>query len=132
MNPEEIGKEIFSLGGFSDSTRFMRSDEEMQQLQEQMAAQQPQDTSLQVAEIRANAQIQAAQISAGVTNNAAQLDFDAAIAKLEAETGIKLEDLYARIAIEREKIKKDRDITAAKEGSRHREMNLRRDTGAGI
>jgi hypothetical protein len=131
LNAEELGKEIFALGGFSDASRFFMSEEQFQQM---MAQQQqgPQDNSLQVAQVRADATVRAAEIAAGVRERGDQLDFDEAMAKIAAETNIKLEDLYAKMGIEQEKLQTQRDITAAKEGSRHREMNLRRDTGAGI
>lgn len=132
MNPEEIGKEIFSLGGFSDSERFFRSDEDMQAIAERQAQNQPQDPALQVAQIRAQATVKAAEISAGQRAQGDQMDYEAALAKIASEEGIKLESLYATIAKEREKMQNERDITAAKEGSRHREMNLKRDVGSGI
>jgi hypothetical protein len=143
LNPEEIGKEIFSLGGFSDSTRFFRSEEEMQALMEQAAQMQPQDNSLQVAQLKAEASLQETQIKAQADMQIAQLkasidseanmqDYEAKMAKIVTEANTKLKDLYEKMNIERDKLQATRDVTAAKEGGRIREMNLRRDTGAGI
>jgi hypothetical protein len=143
LNPEEIGKEIFSLGGFSDSSRFFRSDDEMAALMEQAAAQQPQDTSLQVAQMKAQASLQETAINAEMKMAIAQLeaevkregnmqDYEAEMAKIVTDANTKLKDLYETMNIERDKLQTTRDVTAAKEGGRIREMNLRRDTGAGI
>jgi hypothetical protein len=125
MNPEEIGKEIFSLGGFNDTTRFMMSEEEfaqkMQQMQEQMAAQQPQDTSLQVAQLRAE-----------VDRYKADKDFQIKLMTLLEEQDAKLTELTARMETERMKDRTQRDSLAVKEGTRLEEMEVRRDTGAGI
>jgi hypothetical protein len=143
LNPDEIGKEIFSLGGFSDSTRFFRTEEEMQKLAEQAAQQQPQDTSLQVAEIKAQASMQEMQIKAQLEMQLAQLkaeteregnmqNYEAKMAKIVTDANTKLKDLYEKMNIERDKLRTQRDVIAAKEGGRLREMNLRRDTGAGI
>jgi hypothetical protein len=143
LNPDEIGKEIFSLGGFSDSTRFFRTEEEMQQLAEQAAQQQPQDTSLQVAQIKAQASMEEMQIKAQLEMQLAQLkaeteregnmqDYEVKMAKIVTDANTKLKDLYEKMNIERDKLRTQRDVIAAKEGGRLREMNLRRDTGAGI
>jgi hypothetical protein len=143
LNPMEIGKEVFSLGGFNDSERFFRSDEEMQKLQEAAAQNQPQDTSLQVAQLKAQASLQETQIKVEMDMAIAQLraqvetqgqmqDYEAKMAKIITDANTKLKDLYESMNIERDKLRTQRDVTAAKEGGRLREMNLRRDTGAGI
>lgn len=141
MNPEEIGKEIFALGGFSDTTRFMMSEEE---LKEKAEAQQGQpDPSMQVAQIKAQADMQVAQVKAETDQQIAQMraqidqyktdkqyEFD--VMELLEQQDAKLTELYAKMGVDREKIQSDRDVTAVKEGSRMQEMRLRRDTGAGI
>ena len=132
MNPEEIGKELFALGGFNDVTRFFRTEEQMQEIQAQMAEQQPQDSSLQVAQLRAETESANQQLRAEVERYKADMGFEAAMAKVAADENIKLTELYERIGFDRDKMQSERQIKAVVEGNRTREMRLRQTTGAGI
>ena len=134
LNTEEVGKEIFSLAGFSDSERFFLSEDEMQEKMQQaaQAQQPPPDSSLEVANIRRQTDLEKAQMQSEDDRYEADLDFEAAMAKIAMEENIKLTDLYERLGIEERKIQTQRDTTALKEGNRSREMNIKRDMGSGI
>jgi hypothetical protein len=104
----------------------------MQEIQAQMAEQQPQDSSLQVAQLKAESDAANQQLRAEVERYKADMGFEAALARVAAEQDIKLTELYERIGFDREKLQTERQIKAVVEGNRSREMRLRQTTGAGI
>lgn len=113
LNPDEIAKEMFAMGGYSDSTRFI--------LPEQPPQEGQQDSSVAVAQIKSED-----------SRYNADRQLEGIMAKIAADRGIKLTELYERLGLEYDKLQSDRDIKALEAASRNREMNLRRDTGAGI
>jgi len=129
MKGDEVGKEMFALGGYSEGERFFLGDEEyaqkQQQEQEAMAAQAQQapapDHELEIANIRAEVEIAKAEIA-----NEGRMQVTA------AQMDVKLKDLYETIGLEESKRQDNRDIVALKEGNKSREMRLKQQMGSGI
>lgn len=125
MKGDEVGKEMFALGGYSEGERFFLSDEEFQQRQQQMAeaqqGQQQPDHALEIENIRS----QDRRYDTDVRR-------ETEMEKVAANANIKLKELYEKIGIERDKTKTTRDVTALKEGNKSRELRLKARTGSGI
>lgn len=127
LNAEEIGKELFSMGGFSDGQRFFISDEEMMQRMQQMQQaqqgpeQQKPDHALQIAQLESE-------------DRRYKVDREFAFKEQELAIllDIKLNELRERMGVERDKVQTQRDVTALREGSRAREMLLKQRMGSGI
>jgi len=138
MKGDEVGKEMFALGGYSEGERFFMSEEEFQQAQEQAAAQQAQqapqapDTSLEVAQIKAQTEREIEQLRSDDRRYEAQIKRETAMEEMAAKMDIEIKTLYEKIGIDRAKLQDARDITALKEGNKSREMNLKRQMGSGI
>lgn len=137
MNAEEIGKELFALGGYADGERFFISDEEMmERMQKMKAAENPpeekSDSSLQVAQMRAQVDMQREQLKADADRYEADLKAQTEREKMALERGIRLEELERRLGVEQMKVQTTRDVTALREGTRAREMSMKRDMGSGI
>lgn len=126
MKGDEVGKEMFALGGYSEGERFFLGDEEWaqkQQAEQEAAAAQSQkpDSSIQVAQIRAESMMAVEQERT-----------KRAMDELAAEMNIKLKDLYERISVDEKKRQDNRDITALKEGNKSRELRVKQQMGSGI
>lgn len=147
LNAEEVGKEMFAMGGYSEGARFFLSQEEMQKRQqqqmqmEQAAKQQPQTQQhqIEVANIRAQVEREKMELQRqleGMRTEIKMLQEDNEQRRWEIEMqndrDIKSNELYEKIELEDRKRKDNRQVTALKEVNRIREMNLKRDTGSGI
>lgn len=131
LNAQEVGKEMMAMGGFSQTERFFMSEEEVQQKQQQMqqAQQPPQDNSAQV---KAQADMELEKIRSADRRYAVDQERDTKMMVKAAELQVKLKDLYENIGIKKQANQTTRDVTALREGSRAREMNLKRKMGSGI
>jgi len=129
LNGEEVGREVFALGGFDDGERFFVSEEELAQRQQ---AQQAPDSSVEVAKIRAQAEMQKHQETLAFEAQQRELDRQQRMGEKAAELNLKLKDLYEKIGVERDRNQTARDVAAVRENSKTREMNLKARMGSGI
>ena len=139
MKGDEVGKEMFALGGYSEGERFFMSEEEFQAAQakmaEQQAAQGPAqapDTSLEIAQINAQKDREIEQLRSDDRRFEAEIRRETAMEQTAAKMDIEIKTLYEKIGIDRAKLQDARDITALKEGNKSREMGLKREMGSGI
>lgn len=133
LNPEEIAKEIFSAAGYSDGGRFIIPEEEFMQKQQEMAEmqQQPQH-QVEVAQITAQAKLQAAEMDAQVRMEIAQLQNESAMGKAVMDAEIKTKDLSVKDEHENARLQTQRDSVAVKEQNKMREMNIKERQGSGV
>lgn len=133
MKGEEIGKEMFALGGYSEGERFFMTEEEFAQRQKAAAeqAQQP-DNSMAVAEMKAATDKELEAIRSEDRRYAADRRAETEREKMASAGNIKLKDLYERIGLEEKKRQDNRDITALKEGNKSRELRIKQAMGSGI
>lgn len=129
MNGEEIGKELFSMGGYSDGERFFLTEDQMMQRQQ---GQQKPDNSLEAAKLRAEALLKQEEIRSQDRRYEADLRSQTEMEKKAAELNIKLKDLYERIGIDKAKLQTQRDTTALIEGNKAAEQRLKKEMGSGI
>lgn len=126
-----------------DPKRVQYTEEEWQQLQQQMAQAQPQDPQLQVAQIRAQADVQKTQAQAAADQaeiqfraKMAQDENIARMAELQLQREIAMLKLAADQKISLEKIKAQLTDTAIKEKNKRElftaEQNLKQQMGSGI
>jgi hypothetical protein len=103
---EEVAKELFAITGLGDGERFVMSEEEFAELQEQMMGQEPPvDPSIQVAQINAEARLAAEQIESEVRERVE-------MARLAQSQGLKMEELYTKLGIEQQKDRTKREQIA--------------------
>jgi len=138
MNGEEVGKEMFAMGGYSEGSRFFLTPDQVaeRQAQQAQAQQQPEqpapDHSMEVAQLRAQTDQAVAQLEAETRRMIAQMQEETKRIKLAAEGDIKLKDIEAKFSLGTAKIQTDRDTKALTEGNRSREMSLKARMGSGI
>lgn len=132
MKGQEIGKEMFSMGGFDNGERFFMSDEEYEKQQAAQGGGEAPDNSLQIAQIRADADLQMEKMRSDDRRYAVELQADTRMQEKAAEMQIKLKDLYETIGVKKADLQTKRQVVALQEGNKAAEQRLKREMGSGI
>jgi hypothetical protein len=136
----EVAKEIYSFAGYGDGDRFMKNQEGQQ-------AQQQPPPEVQVEQMRAQARQQEQQMKMQHEAQMMQLkeqgenerflmkletDKELELMKLASSQDLKLSELEAKLNIEGERNKTNREVQALKASIMNREMNIKNLHGTGI
>ena len=123
---EEIAKEIFGAYGHkSGGTRFFKS----------FKPPEPQGNpeieiegrKLEIEEAKVQITAQMAQAELDIKENASVRDFEAKMAKIASDEGLKMEEIYAKVGIEREKLNVVQKIAGAGELTKISEIERKRE-----
>ena len=148
LNAEEVGKEMFAMGGYSEGTRFFitqdekeqREQKKMQMMEQMKAQQQPQQNhQVEVAQIRAEVDRERLSLQKQIEGMRTELKMLSEEneqrrweLEMASERDIKTNELYEKIGLEDRKRKDNRQGTSLKEVNRMREMSIKERMGSGI
>lgn len=139
INSPEIIAEVFGALGYKDGSRFFTPDEDDPQQDplslvppeqlEQLVQQTLEGQKLQLEAQKLQVQQQIEMQKQELESQKVQLQAEMEMAKLAAQENLTLHELQAKIGIEQEKIKTERDVTALKESNRINELNFKAISG---
>lgn len=127
----EIADEIFGSVGFRDANRFFMNDEEYAQHQEEMGPPPPPpEIEVKMRELDVREADNTMRDEREVVKMQQEVELN--YAKLAADQGVRLEELYKRLDLELQRDQTLRDIAALRERNKTQEMNIKRAQGSGI
>ena len=142
LNTDEIGKEVMGALGYGDGGRFIKSVESVQQEQQNNPPSPPPEVQLKQMELQAKMQMEQMEIQAKMQMQQMKMDNDKEIARMKAEFDMQLEtmklssaenqkvaEIQAKMNIEEQKDKTNRDKTAVSEANKANELEYKRTTG---
>lgn len=131
MKSSKISDEIFGAMGYKDSSRFFMSDEEWEQQQANAEPPgPPPEIQVKLEELRIREEDNKARHEREMQRLA--MDQDVEFGRMALEKELKLEDIYAKLGVERLKDQTARDTAALRESNKIQELNMKRATGSGI
>jgi hypothetical protein len=130
MKPMPIADEVFGALGYRDSTRFYMNDDEYAEAVQKAGDQTPPDVQVKLQEL----QVRQADNEARDQREQAKMELERELgfAKLALEQNLRMEELYGRLGIDKEKIQTIRDQTAVREANTAQELAIKRTQGSGI
>lgn len=128
MKTTDIGNEIFGALGYKNSSRFFMSDEEFQQMQAEQGEQGPPP---EVAAKMRELDIREKDNQARDAREQRNIEYDREIkmAELALKREMTLEQMYAKLGIDREKIATTRDTVAIKEHVKMAQIGMKQAAG---
>lgn len=130
MKAVPIANEIFGALGYKDSSRFYMTDDEFAQAQEAAGEQIPPEMMLKQQEL--DIRNQDNELRHQREQAKLELQREIEYAKMALDKELKLEEVYAKLGIEKLRDRTIRDQAAVREANKAQEMAIKRVTGSGI
>jgi hypothetical protein len=130
LKSDEVANEIFGTMGYKDSTRFYRNDQEQEQYIKENPPQPPLEIQLKEKELQKNVEDNEMRHKREVMK--LEMEAQTRFAKLALDRNMKLEDMLMQLGMAKARDKTERQKAVMDNVVKMSEMNLRRETGAGI